>query len=35
MLDRAFGTAPQKLEHSGPDGEPIAFVDMAKNVDGD
>lgn len=35
MLDRAFGKAPQKLEHSGPDGEPIAFVDMAKNVDGD
>lgn len=29
MLDRAFGKAPQKLEHSGPDGEPIAFLDMS------
>lgn len=32
MLDRAFGKAPQKLEHTGPDGDPIAFVDMTKNA---
>jgi len=35
MLDRAFGKAPQKLEHTGKDGDPISFVDMTKNVDGD
>jgi hypothetical protein len=35
MLDRAFGKAPQKLEHTGEDGAPIAFIDMAKSDDTD